>query len=292
MTAILSSPREAWLLARKSMVTASDVAAILGADERRSAYSVWASKVGDLPFEDSIDMARGRRFEAVIGEEYSIQTGRPVYPKADPYEIAIHPDYPFIGATLDMQTARDDSGETAPLQIKMAIGSARDWRDEPPTGYLVQCQIEAACARSSWAALCALVGPGPLKAIDLERDDAFLRLAIPKLEEFHWRVQNRIPPEADGSESTTAALKALYRVDDGATVELGADGQAVADAWDAHDLLAEAEAEQANAAKNKLKALMGGATFARLADGSYLEWKANRAGQRRFRRFWPSRRSR
>lgn len=292
MSTLLHSPREAWLARRRELVTASDVAAILGADERRSAFSVWASKVGDVPFEDSIDMARGRRFEAVIGEEYAIQTGRPVYPKADPFEIAIHPDYPFIGATLDMQTARDDGGETAPLQIKMAIGSARAWREEPPTGYLVQVQIEIACSCATWGALCALVGPGPLKTVDLERDDAFLAVALPKLEEFHWRIQTRTPPEADGSESTTAALRALYRIEDGLTVELGAEAQADADAWDVHSLEVEAELNRMNAAKNRLRAAIGEATWGRLPDGSYVEWKANKLGQRRLRRFWPSRRSR
>lgn len=279
------------------MVTASDAAAILGADERRSAFSVWAYKVGELPAADSVDMARGRRFEAVIGEEYAEQTGRPVYPKADPYEIAVHPDLPWLGATLDMTTERtplqnlgEEDGEPGPLQIKLGIGSARDWRDGAPTGYQVQVQIEIACARAAWGALCALVGPGPLRTFDLERDEAFLRLAIPKLEEFHWKVQNRIAPEADGSESTTAALKALYRVDDGATVELGPDAQAEVDAWDAHELLAAAEAEHVDSAKNKLRARLGGATFGSLPDGSYLEWKANKAGHRTFRRFFPRRR--
>lgn len=296
MTALLSSPREAWLLARRELVTASDCAAILGLDERRSAYAVWAEKTGDLDFRDSIDMARGRRFEAVIGEEYSIQTGRPVFPKEDPYEIAIHPDLPWLGATLDMMTVCDPHAlaatpARAPLQIKMAIGSAKDWRDEPPTAYLIQVAIEIACARADWGALCALVGPGPLKTIDLERDDAFLALAIPKLEEFHWKVKNRIAPEVDGSDSTAAALKALYATDDGETVELGPEGQALADAWDSHDLLAEAEREQIEAAKNGLRSRIGTATFGRLPDGSYLSLKANKRGHRGFRRFWPSRRS-
>jgi putative phage-type endonuclease len=287
--------RREWLARRRELVTASDCAAILGADERRSAYSVWAAKVDEnLEFVDTADMARGRRFEAVIGEEYAIQTGRPIYPKADPYEIAVHPDHPWLGATHDMWTQRpylDRPDDRGPLQIKMAIGSARDWREGPPTAYQVQVQIEIACARASWGALCALVGPGPLKVFDLERDDAFLRLAIPKLEEFHWRVRNRIAPEVDGSDSTAAALRALYEIDDGSTAELGPVGQGLADSWDAHELLLESEQEQVNAAKNGLRALVGEASFGRLPDGSYLSLKANKLGHRGFRRFWPTRRS-
>ena len=265
-------PRAAWLARRRELVTASDAASILGAG-RRSPFAVWAEKVGEIETEDNVDMARGQRFEGVIADEYALQTGRPVFTPADEHEITIHPDLPWLGATLDRRTL-DPTMPAArgegPLQIKMAIGSARDWKDEPPLGYLVQVQIESACSRSLWGALAALVGPGPLKVVDLERDDAFLRVAIPRLEEFHWRVVNRRPPEADGSASTTAALKALYGAEDGGTVELDAAALADVEAWEAHDILVQAEAEQAEAARNRLRARLGGASFGRLPDGTFL----------------------
>ena len=46
--AIVRSPRDAWLAERRKGIGASDVAAILGEDPRRSALSVYAEKIDDI----------------------------------------------------------------------------------------------------------------------------------------------------------------------------------------------------------------------------------------------------
>lgn len=284
--AIVRSPREAWLAARRELITASDVAAILGEDPRRGPLAVYASKVGEVEAVETVPMRRGRRFEGAIADEYADQTGRPVGALGE-YEITRHPDIPWLGATLDRLTAGspatpDPFGGTvaesrggrvvghAPLQLKMAVGSAQDWKDEPPLGPVIQVQVEMACYSSSWGALTALVGPGPLATVDLVRDDAFFKALVPQLERFRWHVEHRIPPEADGKPGTGEAIRRLWAGEDGATVPLDAEAERLVSEWEsAKDRIAAADAT-ATALENRLRARVGSASFGALPDGRFL----------------------
>jgi putative phage-type endonuclease len=292
--AIVHSPREQWLQERRRLVTASDCAAIIGEDPRRGPLAVYASKVGDIEAEETIPMRRGRRFEAVIAEDYAEQTGRPVAALGE-YEITRHPSIPWLGATLDRTTdgcpaTPDPFGGTVaesrngrvvgrvPLQIKLAIGSAREWKDEPPLGYVVQVQVEMACAASGWGALAALVGPGPLATVDLVRDDTFFAALVPQLERFRWHVEHRIPPEADGKPGTSAAIRRLWAGEDGATVPLDAEAERLVAEWEAAGAREAAAKATGDDLENKLRARMGAASFGALTDGSYLTLKLTKRG--------------
>lgn len=286
-------PRAAWKAERRHMLTASDVAAVLGEDPRRSAFQVWADKVGDVETEETEAMARGRDFEEAIGRAYGRQTGRPVG-SLNPYEIARHPDIPWLGATLDrttLGTVRSPdpfggveirAGQTiaagtvasgrAPLQIKMALGSASEWKDEPPLGYVVQVNIEMACFRAQWGALCALVGPGPLKTIDLVRNDDFLRVALPKLEQFWRLVQRREPPPVDALPGTAEAIRKLWPGANGETVPLDEDAGRLMDHLEAARARIAAAEETERGLANQLRVRMGEASFGGpLQDGSFVE---------------------
>jgi putative phage-type endonuclease len=291
--AIVRSPRDRWLLARRELITASDVAAIIGEDPRRGPLAVYASKVGDVESAETRPMLRGRRFEGAIADEYGDQTGRPVGSLGE-YEITRHPAIPWLGATLDRLTESVEAcpgplpmladlhpgtdpvlGVRArvPLQLKMAIGSARDWKGEPPLGYVVQVQVEMACYSATWGALAALVGPGPLATVDLVRDDAFFAALVPQLERFRWHVANRIPPEADGKPGTSAAIRLLWAGEDGATVPLDAEAERLVSDWEAAKEREGAAKDMAEELGNKLRARMAGASFGALPDGSFLTLK-------------------
>ena len=278
-------------------MTASDCAAIIGEDPRRGPLAVWASKVGDVEAVETRPMVRGRRFEGAIADEYGDQTGRPVGSLPE-YEITRHPDIPWLGATLDRVTrgtvaAPDPLGETAatsdaPLQIKMAIGSAAEWKDEPPLGYVVQVQVEMACYGAPWGALAALVGPGPLATVDFVRDDTFLAALVPQLERFRWHVEKRIPPEADGKPGTSAAVRLLWSGEDGSTVPLDAAALDLTTRWEQAKDRVEAAGETAEEIENKLRARIGGASFGALPDGRFLtlrltERKGYTVGPTKFR---------
>lgn len=301
--AIVPDSEEQWRAIRRELVTASDAAAILGADTHRGPLSVYADKVSGIEQEDRLPMRRGRRFEAAIADEYGEQMRRPVEPLRA-FEISLHPDLPWLGATLDRLTlgtlqAPDPFGgcdTRGPLQIKMAIGSASEWSEEdPPLRFVIQVQIEMACYGARWGSLCALTGPGPLKVHDLERDDAFLAEAIPRLEEFRDRVRRREPPPADALPETARALSRLWPADDGSTVLLDRAALDTVNRWEAAQAREQKAAAEAAAATNELHRRLGPAAFGSLPDGSYLSLKTTRRGgytvkparYRTLRHFWP-----
>lgn len=298
MTAIIDK-RKTWLAERRKLITASDVAAILGVDPRRGPLAVYAAKVSDSEPDEPIYMRRGRRHEALIAEEYGEQEGREVemWPE---YELLRHPDIPWLAATPDARTSRSAKQSMVlsggiPLEIKMAIGSPHRWSDGPPLWYEVQVQIQVACYGSRAGALGALTGPGPLATYDIERDESFFSAALPRLEEFRARVLRRDPPEADGLDGTTEAIERLWPTDNGATVALAHDSLALADALDAARADESAAKERATQMRNILRARIGEASFGALPDGSLLSASVvERAGYtvepteyRQLRRFRP-----
>jgi predicted phage-related endonuclease len=277
--AIVHDARSQWLLARREIIGASDVAAIIGEDPRRGPLAVYAAKVGDIEAVETVPMRRGRRFERAIGEEYGDQTGRAVGPGPE-YEIRRHPTIPWLGATLDALTAPSPAMPSplpdwperglVPLQIKMAIGSGSEWKDEPPLGYVVQCQIEAACADVTWSALAGLVGPGPLATFDLVRDDGFFAALVPQLERFRWHVERRVPPEADGKPGTSAAIRRLWAGEDGETVPLDAEAERLVSEWETAGVREAAAKATGDELENRLRARLGSASFGALPDGRFL----------------------
>lgn len=288
MPTVNHGAREQWLLARREFITASDVAAIIGEDERRGALAVYAAKVGEVELEETRPMRRGRRFEEAIAQEYADQTGRPVANLGE-FELTRHPSIPWLAATLDRITdgtavMPGPSGECperngdrhVPLQIKMAIGSAREWKDEPPLGYVVQVQTEIACYGGEWGALAGLVGPGPLATFDLVRDRAFFDALVPVLDRFRWHVLHRIPPEADGRPGTSAAIRRLWANEDGATVALDAEALRLTEAWEQARMREAAAAEAAMGLENQLRRRLGSASFGALNDGSFLTLRTTR----------------
>jgi putative phage-type endonuclease len=272
---LLGDARERWLARRRELITASDVAAILGEDPRRGPLVVYAEKIGALEPGDNPYMRRGRRFEPVIAAEYADETGRPVF-DLDPYEIVIHPDIPWLGATPDRMTAGCERNPApaegrAPLELKNVTGgNVREWKEEPPIAFQIQLQIQMACTKASWGSLTALLAGLKVDWTDFTRDDSFLEAVVPRLDEFRLRVQRREPPDADGFEATAAALRGLFAEGDGTTAYLE-DALPVVEGWEKAKADERAAQARARELRHQLLLRVGPSSFANLPDGTYLE---------------------
>jgi putative phage-type endonuclease len=274
--------RKAWLARRKELLTASECAAVLGQDPRRGPLAVYAEKVGDVEVEETPWMRWGRRVEGAIAEGYAEETGRPVT-DLGAHEIQVHPALPWLGATLDRQTAGSEKTPApidhgpfygAPLEAKAVAGhKAAEWREDPPLEYQIQLQVQIACTSATWGSLVALIGGLSLAWRDLLRNDRFLAAALPKLEEFWLRVQRRDPPEADALPGTTIAIKRLWSEDDGETVALGHEALELVDGWEAARLRTTEAEERQQDLENKLRLRLQGATFGALPDGTFVTLK-------------------
>lgn len=276
----MSAERDQWLALRRELITASDAAAILGEDKRRGPLAVYAEKVGALPTPEDLDyFAFGRDVEGAIGKAYGRKTGRPVR-ELGRFDLRRHPDLPWLGATRDFETEGTPelpapAEGPAPLEAKaVATFKAGAWAEEPPLFYQIQVQVQMAVTGAQWGAIVALMGGVGVVHKDLPRDDGFLAAALPRLEEFWWRVKRRQPPEPDATPATSEAVRALFAETDGSTVLLeDPETRAMADELEALNTRMKADERAAKLLENRLRFRVGSATWGALTDGSFLVLK-------------------
>lgn len=210
--------REEWLQLRTKGIGGSDISAILGLNQWRSPFQVWAEKTGRIEpgGSDSEFIHWGNIMEPVLANEFQNQTGKKVF---RPNKEFIHRDYDFLRANID----RDIEKEPGFLEIKTATEYKNsEWLDdEVPAPYLLQVQHYMNVLERPYVYFCALIGGHKLVIKRVDRDDELINAFTPKLVDW-WQtyvVADKQPP-VDGTQSTTDTLKQLYGDDTGETVAL------------------------------------------------------------------------
>ena len=273
------SGRAKWLAKRREMITASDWAAILGFDPRRSALDVFVSKKTGAELEDNDALLLGRVMEPGISAAYVQKTGRHVFDPGD-YTIFQHPDIPWLGATLDRVTWQlDDDWENlpgAPLELKHAGSQKRcEWKEGCPLWVEIQLQGQTACYSSTWGAYCGVIGGQSIHLGDIGRNDAFIESTIPVLEAFRKRLADNDPPPPT-SPKDLDAIKALYALDNGDSVPLDGDALELVNAWEAAKLSVKEVTGRKEELEAKIRATLGEATFGLLNDGTMVTLKTTK----------------
>src|SRR5687768_11161277 len=97
--------RERFLEDRQSYLGASDMAAILGVDEHKTALDLYNEKRGLVPpFEGNNQTKRGLKLEEIAAQEYTEITGRKVVRRRT--EL-VHPEHDFIRGHIDRRVVGD-----------------------------------------------------------------------------------------------------------------------------------------------------------------------------------------
>lgn len=216
-----SRDREAWLEARRTMVTASDVSVLFGLNPWRDPLGLYIDKLGMRPdSEQSEAMEWGLRLEDPIAKAFAEKTGRAVVPCGLLLRSTMHP---VIGATLDYWQERN--GDLLPLEIKTAnVSKAAQWAEGVPPYYMPQVQAQMIVTGARAASVAVLIGGQSFAWCDVARDDAMCAEIVKLAEAFWRRVEQREPPDPSGTPSDSAALRALYPVEEiGKVVNLGQD---------------------------------------------------------------------
>jgi putative phage-type endonuclease len=270
---------DAWLDARMSMITASDVATVMGLNPFKSALELYLEKLGlKAPFEGNEATEWGQRSEPMIVDGYRDRTGR---------EVSLHgkllrsKEYPFIGCTLDaeaiIENVTTDSGEhlhfsskpRIPLELKTTgAHRADDWDEGCPPYYMPQVQTQMLVTGANMASVACLIGGQRMVWADVERDDSIISDIIQACTEFWEAVQNEEPPAPDGSYGSGEALKLMYpEEEEGKVVTLDQD----AIQWDEKLRETEASIKELEGVKWQLRqniqAAMGDAEKAVLPGG-------------------------
>ena len=214
---IAYSSREEWLSLRKGFIGGSDAGAVVGLNPYKGAYALWAEKTGKIPeFEGNITTRVGSYLEDLVAQMFTEETGKKVRRKN---RMLVNDLYPFACADVDRMVV----GEDALLEIKTtnSIPAIKKFKNgEYPEQWYCQMMHYLAVSGLKKAYLAVLIECREFKIFELERDEGEIAALMSSEEQFWHCVQTDTPPAADGSESTSDTLSALYPTSNGDTVSL------------------------------------------------------------------------
>lgn len=273
--------RESWLAVRNETIGASDVAAICGCNPYKSAYTLWAEKLGKIePTEAGIPARVGLALENLVTELYEERTQRKTHDPGQ-YTVFPHPEYPWWGCTPDRLVLIDDIAISSRAVELKTIGenAARNMRDgDPPLAYQVQLQAQLAILGCEHGDLACLIGNRDFEVFEYERHERLIRGITEKVLAFRECLLSGNPPAIDDSISTARTLAALHPDDNGETVLLSESAKCALERLD--EIKREMKRLEADErlAKNMIIAEIGDATFGN-ADGVTVSYKTQeRAG--------------
>lgn len=219
-TGIVSTDRDAWLEARRKLLTASDMAAVLGHDPYRSALDVYVSKA--LPRPDEAMTLDDVRFWGAILEQPILSAVAHYHGWAyEPGgELLRSRACPFIGATLDAEVDRGEGWEVFEGKTSRI---PKGWNEESgdlPTHVLIQAQVQLLTTGAERCTVFALLQGSRPCMVDVHPDANFHALLALDAERFMARVKAQDPPDPDHTMASRRALERLYPVGDGGAVML------------------------------------------------------------------------
>lgn len=267
--------RTDWLAHRRAGIGGSDAAAIVGMSRWTSPFELYLDKVGALDDTDAASEAAewGTLLEPIIRDRAA--TRLDVTIDASKLLLA-HETRPWQLANIDGDIPDWDAiyeGKTASAWL------ASEWVDDQvPDAYVLQGQHYLAVTGRARVVFAVLIGGQRLEIRVVERDAELIDHLISLETEFWQRVEDRTPPQPDGSKACTDLLAHLYDVtpDLVRTVE-GAELVEVEELLTARAAAA-AEAKAAEVAKteaeNRLKAMCADAEVLATPAGTPLfTWK-------------------
>lgn len=199
--------REMWLQYRRGGIGGSDAAVTVGLNPYKSLLTLYYDKKGLLPEnKDNEQMRQGRDLEQYVADRWMEKTGKKCRKDNFMYRNS---EYPFMLADID----RDVIGENAGLECKTtSVYNKSDFGGgEIPLPYYVQCMHYMTVRGYERMYLAVLVLNKGFYDFVIERNDEEMQSLIQSEKSF-WEdhILKNIPPDADGSESTSDTLLKLY----------------------------------------------------------------------------------
>ncbi len=273
--------REAWRVARRKFIGASDAAAIWGCSGYSSPYSVWWSKVGEMePDHPDIVQRVGHALEPLVAEMFTEATGVPTFDHGD-FTIFRRADLPFMGCTPD----RMSGDGSAVVELKTAsFGAADEWRERIPLAYQTQLQHQMIVMGVERAFIAVLINSTLFKHHEMRLSPSFAKRHIAKCRGF-WEqyVEKNEAPPPDYSEATSRALAKQWMEGQKKVVDLPRELDGLGERYDRISKFISAAERKQNEIKNRVKAAMGENELGRLPSGDGFAW-AGKNGSRRFTR--------
>ena len=287
IVAVPFKTEEEWLIARRSYITGSDAAGILGHSPYKSALELYLEKTGQTPFRETPSEKRlesmewGKILEEPVVKKYEEKTKRKCI---DPGRFTLHYNSsksiaavtldrivePLVNALAPEDEPYIGKGMGA-LECKSSGAWAADqWEDNPPLHHVIQLQHALMVMNFQWGSLAAIIGGQQFsfRCRDIPASPAFLATLWEYEQEFMENVKRRKPPAPDFSESASKCIGKLYPKETGSTIQLSAEFQGTIQEWERWKK-AKLEAEKLEKEfGNKIKMAIGDNSFALLPDGT------------------------
>jgi predicted phage-related endonuclease len=242
----------------------------MGVSPFKSELALYVEKIheGD-PDEDSSEIAEwGRVFEPIILKEYSRRAARRVV-KGGQLLRSKHAPHHLV--TLDgvQLTRPPEWARGAGVAEVKTTGYGARYDEDLPVEVQVQIQWELFVSRAAWATCIWLPFPERrLRWIDVAPHPAFQAVLAERVDRFWDRVQKRLPPDPDGSESSEMALRHLYPEDNDEVIRI-LDATRIADEYERNKAAIALLTTRNQLIKNTLAATIRSAKYALLDDGRY-----------------------
>lgn len=216
--------------ARHASIGGSDIGAVLGVNQYRSALDVFNEKTGRVMPADLSDNQRvhfGNVLEDIVAQEYGRRHGVNVRRRN---LTTRHSSTPWMTANID----RSVDGERKVLECKTADAwTYKNWgpdgTDQVPDSYLLQCAWYMSVLGYDLADLAVLIGGNDFRTYYFERDHDLEEMVVRKAGEFWFgNVIAGVPP----APTCDRDLATLYARDEGslvvATPEIAEEMQTIA----------------------------------------------------------------
>lgn len=269
-----ANDHEAWEKLRMSGIGGSDVAVIMGYNPWKKPYALYCEKVGLVPPEDlsaNEAVEWGTKLEPIVAQKFSEVTGK----KLKRWGTVCNPDAPWQMANFDRLIVGEDCG----LECKTANAFKKEeWEgDSVPDAYYCQCEWYCFLSGFSGWWIACLIGGQHFEYKYIPRNDAFIQDMLEKVTDF-WEnyVLAKVPPDVDGSESSTEALKKAYPSSNGMEIALPSQANELFLRLDELDKTLALVKEQQEQAKNQLKLMLGDNEIGVIGDRK-VTWKTQKA---------------
>lgn len=257
-----SKKEKLWLEAKRTCVTATDLAPIMGIEGAYgSPLEVYQFKKNLLePRKGTRQQEAGIRFEGPILEWYADNQQQRIIR----YELELmkSEQYPFLGASLDARHLLDGDVLGIPVDAKnVRYRDPRDWGEDGspdvPARYIVQLHAQMTVTGQSAARLAVLFSGHDLGWFHVEKDPEIEAGVIEAAQEFWAGVEAGVEPPVDGSDAWSKWLASRRKKVQVEWVE-GPQADLAAELHRVYVQLAEVEARKSELA-NLLKQNMGDA---------------------------------
>lgn len=268
ITKVKTENREEWKELRSHYIGGSDAAAVIGLNPWVSPYTLWAEKSGKLPgFEGNLATEVGTYLEEFVAKKFEKETGKKVRRANQSF---LNSAYPWAIANIDREIVGEDAG----LEIKTTseLNMRKFKGGEYPANYYCQCvHYLAVTGKQRWY-LAVLIGNKEFKWFTIERDESEMEALMAAERDFWNRVETGTPPEIDGLQATTDAIKTIYADSEESDVDLSGYASILDQYIVACNQVKEVEKIRDEYA-NKVKDFMGSSAYGQ-CDRYKVSWKS------------------